>query len=114
MLRNDEIRLRHILDAAREAVAFAENRSRNDLDKNRMLSLAFLRLLEVIGEATRGISEELRAAHTEIAWKKMAGMRDRLIHGYFDVNLDVVWETVSQDLPPLITQLQKLLSSEKR
>ena len=60
MLRNDEIRLRHILDAAREAVAFAENRSRNDLDKNRMLSLAFLRLLEVIGEATRGISEELR------------------------------------------------------
>jgi len=67
MLRNDEIRLRHILDAAREAVAFAENRSRDDLDKSRMLSLAFVRLLEVIGEATRGISEELRAAHTGIA-----------------------------------------------
>ena len=79
-----------------------------------MLSLSLVRLLEIIGEASRGISEEIRLAHLEIAWKKMTGMRDRLIHGYFDVNLDVVWETVTQDLPPLIAQLEKLLASEKR
>jgi uncharacterized protein with HEPN domain len=78
-----------------------------------MLSLSLVRLLEIIGEASRGISEEIRLAHPEIAWKKMTGMRDRLIHGYFDVNLDVVWETVTQDLPPLIAQLEKLLTPEK-
>lgn len=83
MFKNDEIRLRHILDASREAMTFAERRSREDLDKDRMLNLSLVRLLEVIGEAARGISEQYRAAHPEIAWKKMAGMRDRLIHGYF-------------------------------
>ena len=114
MSKNDEIRLRHVLDAAREAVAFTEKRSRDDLDKNRMLSLSLVRLLEVIGEASRGISEEFRTAHPEIAWKKMAGMRDRLIHGYFDVNLDIVWKTVTEDLPPLVIQIEKVLSSEER
>jgi uncharacterized protein with HEPN domain len=114
MDKNDQTRLRHILDAVREAVAFSEARSRSDLDKNRMLSLSLVRLLEIIGEASRGISGEFRLAHPEIAWKKMTGMRDRLIHGYFDVNLDVVWETVTQDIPPLIAQLEKLLASEKR
>ena len=79
-----------------------------------MLCLSLVRLLEIIGEASRGISEEIRLAHPEIAWKKMTGMRDRLIHGYFDVNLDVVWETVTQDIPPLIAQLEKSLASEKR
>lgn len=90
MDKNDETRLRHILDAVREVVAFSEARFRSDLDKNRMLSLSLVRLLEIIGEASRGISEEFRFAHPEIAWKKMTGMRDRLIHGYFDVNLDVI------------------------
>jgi uncharacterized protein with HEPN domain len=111
MFKNDEIRLRHILDASREAMVFAEHRSRDDLDKDRMLNLSLVHLLEVIGEASRGISEEYRAAHPEIAWKKMAGMRDRLIHGYFDVNLDVVWQTVTEDLPPLVVQIEKVLSS---
>jgi uncharacterized protein with HEPN domain len=113
MLKSDDIRLRHILDAAREAVAFICGHSREDLDKNRMLNLSLVRLLEIIGEASRGISEEFRAAHPEIVWKKMAGMRDWLIHGYFDVNLDIVWETVAEDLPPLIVQLEKVLASEK-
>jgi len=111
--KNDEVCLRHIHDAAREAVAFCKGRSRTDLDKDRMLNLSLVRLLEIIGEAARGISEKLRSAHPEIVWKKMVGMRDRLIHGYFDVNLDVVWETVKQDLPPLIVQMEKLLASEK-
>jgi uncharacterized protein with HEPN domain len=76
-----------------------------------MLNLSLVHLLEIIGEAARGISQESRDAHPEIAWKKMAGMRDRLIHGYYDVDMGVVWETVTKDLPPLISQLEKVLAS---
>ena len=109
MPRNDEVCVQHILDAAREAVEFADGRSRTDLDTDRQLTLSLVRLLEVIGEAARGISREFCEAHPEVAWKKMIGMRDRLIHGYFDVNLDVVWQSVNEDLPPLIAQMEKIL-----
>ena len=95
MFEDDEIRLRHILDAAREAVSFTEGHHREDMDSDRKLNLSLVRLLEIIGEAARGITEEFRQDHSELPWKSMAGMRDRLIHGYFDVNLDVVWETVT-------------------
>ena len=113
MLDNDMVRLHHILDAAREAVAFSQGRSREDLYSDRMLCLSLVRLLEIIGEAARGISPACRAAHPEIAWQKMAGMRDRLVHGYFDINLDVVWETVTEDLPPLVSQLENIIPLEK-
>jgi uncharacterized protein with HEPN domain len=109
MPSSDPVRLRHILDASRQAVAFVKGRSRDDLETDAMLSLALVRLLEIIAEAARGTSEELRQAHPEIAWNRMAGMRDRLIHGYFDVNLDIVWQTVSHDLPELIAQVEKVV-----
>jgi len=110
MSEADNIRIRHILDAAREAVAFAKGRSRADLDSDRKLSLSLVRLLEIIGEAAKGISQEFRDSHSDLPWKSVIGMRDRLIHGYFDVNLDVVWETVTQDLPSLIAQLEKIVA----
>ena len=110
MFKDDNVRIRHILDAAREAISFADDRSRTDLDTDRKLNLSLVRLLEIIGEAARGISEEFRDSHPDFPWNKMVGMRDRLIHGYFDVNLDVVWETVTQDLPSLTTQLEKIVS----
>jgi uncharacterized protein with HEPN domain len=93
MVRDDQVRLRHIFDAAKEAVGFVKGRSRSELDTNRMLSLSLVRLLEVIG-------------HADIAWKQMSGMRNRLIHGYYDVNLDIVWKTVTEDLPVLIKHLE--------
>ncbi|MGH9396295.1 MAG: HepT-like ribonuclease domain-containing protein [Terriglobia bacterium] len=108
MASSDAVRVRHILDAARQATAFIQGRSRADLELDPMLSLALVRLLEIIGEAARGASNVFRDAHPEIPWSKMAGMRDRLIHSYFDINLDVVWETVTQDLPFLITQIEKI------
>lgn len=111
MPASDKVRIRHILDAAREAVAFAQGRSRSDLDTDPMLRLALVRLLEVIGEAARGVSTSFPQAHPEIAWREMAGMLDRVIHGYFDVNLDVVWETIVQDLPTLITLMEKIVVS---
>ena len=109
MLRNDQVCIRHILDAAREAVGFANGKTRTDLDTDRQLNLSLVQLLEVIGEAARGISPQFREAHPEVAWKKMTRMRDRLIHGYYDVNLDVVWQTVTEDLPPLITQMEEIV-----
>jgi uncharacterized protein with HEPN domain len=108
---SDAVRVRHILDAAQEAVAFVSGRSRADLDTDRMLGLALVRLLEIIGEAARGVSENFRELHPEVAWNRMTGMRDRLVHGYFDVNLGVVWETVAQDLPLLIDQVGKIVAS---
>ena len=110
MFEDDEIRLKHILDAARESVSFIEGHRREDLDSDRKLNLSLVKLLEIIGEAARGITEEFRQDHSELPWKSMAGMRDRLIHGYFDVNLDVVWETVTNDLPPLIDKLEKIVT----
>jgi uncharacterized protein with HEPN domain len=111
MPTNDPVRVRHILDAAHQALAFLRGRSRADLDQDAMLSLALVRLLEIIGEAARGVSAATRESHPGIAWSQMAGMRDRLIHGYFDVNLDIVWETVNQDLPHLVAQLEQILPS---
>jgi uncharacterized protein with HEPN domain len=110
MFKDDETRLRHILDAAREAVGFIEGLQREDLDKDRKLYLSLIRLLEVIGEAARNLSSEFRQEHPDLEWKSMVGMRDRLIHGYFDVNLEVLWETVTSDLPPLIEKLEKIIA----
>jgi len=110
MFENDNVRIHHILDAAREAVAFSQGRSRANLDSNRKLNLSLVRLLEIIGEAAKGISPQFRESHSDLPWKSMVGMRDRLIHGYFDVNLDVVWETVTEDLPSLVAKLEKILA----
>ena len=105
----DNVRVRHILDAAREAVNFSEGRCRAGLDTDRKLNLSLVRLLEIIGEAARSLSQEFRQEHPDLPWKSMVGIRDRLIHGYFDINLDVVWQTVTEDLPPLIAQLKKIV-----
>jgi uncharacterized protein with HEPN domain len=67
-------------------------------------------LIASIGEASRAISDPFRKSHPDIQWKKMIGMRDKLIHGYFDINLDIVWMTVNEDLPQLTIQIEKLIT----
>lgn len=109
MYKDDEFRLRHILDAAREAVSFTKGKDRKSLETDRKLNLSLVRLLEIIGEAARGITIDFRREHPELDWKSMIGMRDRLIHGYFDINLDILWKTVKNDLPPLIDKIEKIL-----
>jgi uncharacterized protein with HEPN domain len=111
---DDINRLAHIVDSAQTALEFVSEKQRSDLDKDAMLSLALVRLLEIIGEAARGMSEDLRSKYPEIAWRQMASMRNRLIHGYFEVNLDTVWETVTKELPPLLDQLEKIIAKETR
>ncbi|MGC8552886.1 MAG: DUF86 domain-containing protein, partial [Phycisphaerae bacterium] len=75
------------------------------------LCLALTRLLEIIGEAARGLSAHTRHNHPEVPWAKMIGMRDRLVHGYYDINLDIVWQTVTTDLPTVKPFIQAILNS---
>ena len=109
----DIVYLRHMLDAARKATEFTKSSERADLDNDEKLALAIVRLLEVLGEAAKGVSDQCRKKYPKIPWRQIAGTRDRLIHGYFDVDFDIVWRIVSADLPPLVAQLEKTLSNEK-
>ena len=110
MPKGDPILLRHMLDAALKASYFIQGRSRGELNSDEILALAVIRLLEVMGEAARGLSEEIKDKNPQIPWKQITGTRDRLIHGYFDVDLDIIWNIVNRDLPPVIKELEKLLS----
>ena len=112
MRKDDEIRLRHMLDAAREARSFTQGQTRKDLDLSRMLVLALVKDIEIVGEAATRVSEDIQRAHFEIPWSDIIGMRHRLIHAYFEINLDVIWETVVTDLPPLILTLENILHAE--
>ena len=107
--REDGIRIQHMLDAAKEAVSFVQGKGRGDLDKDRKLLLSLTRLLEVIGEAAGKVSAETLKTTPQIPWPKIVGMRNRLIHAYFDLDLDEIWRTVQADLPPLIDQLERVI-----
>ncbi len=109
MYRDDKIRLQHMLDAAREAVEFARLSRREDLDNDRKLTLALVKDIEIIGEAACQISEATRERLHEIPWEDIVGMRHRLVHAYFDINLNMLWNTVQDDLPPFIESLQKAM-----
>jgi uncharacterized protein with HEPN domain len=104
-----DVRLRHMLDHAREAVAIARGKTRADLDTQRQLNLALVRLLEIVGEAAARVPAEERARYCDIPWAEIVGLRNRLIHGYDSVDFDILWRIVTDDLPPLIAALEKVL-----
>jgi uncharacterized protein with HEPN domain len=101
-----------MLDFSRKAVSLTQGRSRPDLDSDEVLALAITRLIEMAGEAARRVSVETRQNHDEIPWLLIIGTRDRLAHGYIEVNLDIIWQIITGDLPPLIVKLERLLSAE--
>jgi uncharacterized protein with HEPN domain len=113
MRKDDLIRIRHMIDAAREAIQFVADRKREDLDRDRMLVLSLVKSVEILGEAASKVSEEFRQTHPAMPWREMVTMRNRLIHGYFDINLDIVWQTVSEELPPLVATLEAVLAEEE-
>lgn len=110
MTPTDTDRLKHMRDAASAALSFAQGRMRSDLDVDTMLTFALTRAIEIIGEAAARLPATLRDAHPEIPWAPIIGMRNRLVHGYYDVDLDVLWATVSTNLGPLVTALDALLA----
>ena len=103
------MRLQHMLEAATEALSFIQSKTRSDLNKDRMLVLSLVKELEIIGEAASKVSPEVRSQNSAIPWQDISGMRNRLIHAYFDINLDVVWKTVTRDLPSWKAELEKIL-----
>ncbi len=112
MSKDDEVRLRHMLDAAHEAVSFAQGRTRGDLDNDRQLVLALIKSVEIVGEAATQVTESTRQDFPEIPWERIVGMRNRLVHAYFDIDPDIVWETVQGDLPNLIHLLERTILPE--
>ncbi|MFO8074399.1 MAG: HepT-like ribonuclease domain-containing protein [Polyangia bacterium] len=107
---DDSVRLRHMLDSAREASTLVEKRTRADLEKDRLLELGLVRLVEILGEAAARVSGGFQSAHQGIPWPQVVAMRNRLVHGYDDVDLDVLWNTIVDDLPLLVEELERILA----
>lgn len=105
----DRVRMQHMLEAAEKALLLADGRNRADLDEDDMFPLAVVRLLEIVGEAAKAVSIDTRAESDRIPWKMISSTRDRLIHGYHDVDMDVVWSILVCDLAPLAAELRAAL-----
>jgi uncharacterized protein with HEPN domain len=111
---DDATRLHHILEAARKALRFTKGLSRPDLDSDEKLTLALTKLLEIVGEAASQMSAEAKDRFSSLPWKKMIGMRNILIHSYQNMNLDILWQTIQDDLPPLVTEPQRIIDEAER
>lgn len=114
---DNRTRLLHIKDGATSAIAFMDGKTRKDLDRDRMLSFAVVRCLEIIGEAANRVSDEVQQKYPLIPWREVVGMRNRIVHAYFDVDLDIIWQVVKVDLPqllPLVDRaIEELVKSEE-
>ena len=113
MRRDDKIRLRHMLDSGRDAIFFAVDRTRKDLDSDRQLVMAIIKCIEIIGEAAGKISPETQIEIPDLPWRDMVNMRHRLVHSYYDINLDIVWSTIQKDLPALVEALEAIPDLEQ-
>ena len=112
MREHDAIRLRHMIDAAREAMSFARGRVKGDLESDRQLLLSLVKETETVGEAASQVTDPTRQELADIPWNSIIAMRNRLVHAYFSINLDILWNTVQEDLPGLIDQLERSVPPE--
>jgi len=107
--RSDRVHIVDMLVHAAKAVEMAGVVDRVEFERNEMMQLAVTRLLEIVGEAANRVSEAFRKRHPGIPWHQMIGTRNRLAHGYDDIDLEIVWDIVRNDLPPLIDRLEVLV-----
>ena len=110
MRAEDRIRIQHMIDAAEEALTFISGITEANFSKNRMIILSIVKDIEIIGEAASKISEETQIKNPDIPWKDIIGMRNRLIHGYFDVDIKILWNTTKNNLPSLLKTLRAVVS----
>ena len=106
---DDPTHLRHMLEASRKIRMFAEGHSRDDLEMDELRALGLVRLLEIIGEAATRVTDATKTHYPAIPWAQMIGMRNRLIHGYDVIDLDILWQTVTEDVPVLIKLLEGVI-----
>lgn len=111
-LIDDRTRLRHMLEAAQKIITFTKGESRESLEADEKLQLSLIRLVEIIGEAAARMSTDLKQRNSSVPWTAIVGMRNRLIHAYFDIDLDVVWDTVTIAIPDLASQIEAILAEE--
>ncbi len=109
--RDNRVYVGHMLDTANKAISFIEGLSRQDFDNNELLRLSLTHLLQIIGESARRVSPDFRSTYPAIPWKAVVGMRSKVVHDYLDVDEDVVWDTVKNDLPLLILELEKIVNN---
>ena len=112
MRSEDLVRIQHMIEASENAVAFVSGRNRSDLDTDRMLLFAVVRAIEIMGEAASKITDETRVAQPAVPWHAMVGMRNRLVHAYFEINAQMVWETVTVEIPSLLPTLKALAGAK--
>ncbi|MBI5233773.1 MAG: DUF86 domain-containing protein [Deltaproteobacteria bacterium] len=98
-----------MLNAAEEAIKVSYGKTKQDIEKERLLNLALVRLIEIVGEAASRVSAAGCSNYRGIPWGKIIGMRNKLIHGYDNIDFDILYKTLTEDLPPLISELQKIL-----
>jgi uncharacterized protein with HEPN domain len=101
-----------MIEAAETAQSFIVGRQRADLDSDRMLLFALVRAVEILGEAASNLSAEAQASDPLVPWRSIIGMRNRMIHAYFSVDPDILWKTVRDEIPPLLSQLKAVLPND--
>ena len=109
-MRDDRERLEDILEAIERIEKYAA-KGKDAFDNEELIQVWIIHHVQIIGEAAAQISNESREALPQIPWSDIIAMRNRLIHAYFDINLDILWKTIVEDLPPLISELDKILDS---
>lgn len=114
MKRDYPLFLKDIISAIEAIERFVEGMEYNDLVNNDLVSSAVIRKFEIIGEAARNIPDWIREKYPQIQWKRMVGMRDKLIHGYFGIDYELVWETIKTEFPKVKPELQKILEDIER
>ncbi len=109
MKPEDKFRIQHMIEASVEALSFVKGIKKREFKKNRILILSVIKEIEIIGEAAAKISKETCLQNPDVLWKDITGMRNRLIHGYFEVDVNRVWDTIQYNLPHLIKSLEKII-----
>jgi len=114
MIRRDYLDyVQDILDSIQDIESFVEGMTSESFSKDKKTINAVVRSLEVIGEATKNIPNSVKEKYPDIPWKKMAGMRDKLIHEYFGIDFEMLWKTIKEDIPPLQAAVNKLIKTSK-